>query len=204
MRKPDPVLHEQRRQEILGAAEICFADKGFHQTSMADIARGSGLSMGLLYRYFDGKEELILSSAARDRDASLSAIAEFAQSEQPFQVLGAWLQVAVEQMLDPAYARITLEVSAEAARNPRLAVALIADDQAIRGALTAALRQQQAARRIASSLPAEIAASLIVAWIEGMSGRALCEPDLNGQTYAAAMLHMLQAALEQAPARARR
>jgi len=195
MRKPDPVLHEQRRQEILAAAEICFADKGFHQTSMADIARGSGLSMGLLYRYFDSKEELILSSAARDRDASLGAIAAFAVSEQPFLVLGAWLQASLQQMLDPAYARISLEVSAEAARNPRLGAALIADDQAIRGALTAALRQQQAARRVASALPADSAASLIVAWIEGLSGRALCEPDLDSQSYAATMLHMLQAAL---------
>jgi len=38
-------------------------------------------------------------------------------------------------------------------------------------------------------------ASLIVAWIEGLSGRALCEPDLDSQSYAVTMLHMLQAAL---------
>jgi AcrR family transcriptional regulator len=50
---------EQRRQQILDAAVACFARKGFHQATMADIAEEAGVSDTLAYRYFSGKEEII-------------------------------------------------------------------------------------------------------------------------------------------------
>jgi len=49
------------RAQILQAALTCFADKGFHQTSMDDIVAESGLSKGALYWHFKGKQELFLS-----------------------------------------------------------------------------------------------------------------------------------------------
>lgn len=60
---------EQRRQQILNAAVACFARKGFHQTTMADIAREAGVSDGLAYRYFSGKEEII-ETVVREWNAS--------------------------------------------------------------------------------------------------------------------------------------
>ncbi|TDV40392.1 TetR/AcrR family transcriptional regulator [Actinophytocola oryzae] len=48
-----------RRRQILDAAAKCFADNGFHRTSMQDIVKGSGLSAGLIYRYFTGKDDMI-------------------------------------------------------------------------------------------------------------------------------------------------
>jgi AcrR family transcriptional regulator len=54
---------EARRAEIVAAARRCFARDGFHQTSMPDIANQAGVSAGAPYRYFSGKEELILEIA---------------------------------------------------------------------------------------------------------------------------------------------
>src|ERR1044072_1008423 len=48
-----------RRQQILDAAAACFARDGFHRTSMQDIVRESGISAGLVYRYFAGKDDMI-------------------------------------------------------------------------------------------------------------------------------------------------
>jgi AcrR family transcriptional regulator len=48
-----------RRQQILEAAGRCFARDGFHRTSMQDIVRESGISAGLVYRYFTGKNDVI-------------------------------------------------------------------------------------------------------------------------------------------------
>jgi AcrR family transcriptional regulator len=48
-----------RRRQILGAAARCFARNGFHRTSMQDIVRESGISAGLVYRYFAGKDDMI-------------------------------------------------------------------------------------------------------------------------------------------------
>ena len=50
-----------RKQQILDAAANCFARNGFHRTSMQDIVKESGLSAGLIYRYFTGKDDMIVA-----------------------------------------------------------------------------------------------------------------------------------------------
>ncbi|WP_107654916.1 TetR/AcrR family transcriptional regulator [Nocardia suismassiliense] len=50
---------ERRRQQILEAARLCFARKGFHETSMQDVFAESGLSAGAVYRYFKSKNDII-------------------------------------------------------------------------------------------------------------------------------------------------
>jgi AcrR family transcriptional regulator len=47
-----------RRAEILEKAEKIFATKGFHDVTMAEIASASGFSIGSLYQFFEGKENL--------------------------------------------------------------------------------------------------------------------------------------------------
>ena len=50
---------QARRAEIVAAAQRCFAAKGLHGASVADIAREAGLSVGQLYRIFASKEAII-------------------------------------------------------------------------------------------------------------------------------------------------
>lgn len=46
-RKPrSPEAQLQRREEIMRSALACFKRKGFHNVSMADIAREDGMSVG--------------------------------------------------------------------------------------------------------------------------------------------------------------
>ena len=49
---------EDTRERILGAAQGLFQQKGYHETSMDDIVKVSGLSKGAIYGYFESKEEL--------------------------------------------------------------------------------------------------------------------------------------------------
>lgn len=49
---------EQRRQDIIVAAEQAFFSKGFDQTTMDDVAVQAELSKGTLYLYFKSKVEL--------------------------------------------------------------------------------------------------------------------------------------------------
>ena len=49
---------EQRRREILGAAERLFARRGFFKTGMADIAQASEFAVGSLYQFFNSKDEI--------------------------------------------------------------------------------------------------------------------------------------------------
>ena len=61
--KPETSL--ARRDEILAAAEICFARQGFHQTTIRDVIRESGLSAGCIYGHFATKEDLIQAMGER-------------------------------------------------------------------------------------------------------------------------------------------
>src|SRR4051794_41730554 len=56
-----------RRGQILQAAVVCFAKRGFHQTSMHDISAEAGVSVGLIYRYFANKEAVIAAMADRHK-----------------------------------------------------------------------------------------------------------------------------------------
>ena len=52
-------LTDTRRADILRAALKCFAAKGFHATTMSDIARACEMSAGNLYNYFAGKVDIV-------------------------------------------------------------------------------------------------------------------------------------------------
>ncbi|UQX11143.1 TetR/AcrR family transcriptional regulator [Candidatus Mycobacterium methanotrophicum] len=58
-----------RRDEIMAAAKKVFADKGFHATKIADIAKESGLAYGSIYWYFNSKDELFHALMAVEEQA---------------------------------------------------------------------------------------------------------------------------------------
>lgn len=51
--------YDEKLQQILKASAKIFAEKGFHRTSIRDIARAAGMSLAGLYYYFRTKEELL-------------------------------------------------------------------------------------------------------------------------------------------------
>src|SRR5260370_17901854 len=57
----------ERQTQILDAALICFGKRGFHQASMHDISAEAGISVGLIYRYFENKEAVISAMADRHK-----------------------------------------------------------------------------------------------------------------------------------------
>jgi AcrR family transcriptional regulator len=52
-------LREKSREKIMEAATELFAQQGFHGTSISAIAKAAGVSKGLMYNYFDSKENLL-------------------------------------------------------------------------------------------------------------------------------------------------
>jgi AcrR family transcriptional regulator len=58
MSQRDPQPKRDRRDDILKASLHLFAEKGFHGTSMRDIAREADITEGLIYHYFASKRDL--------------------------------------------------------------------------------------------------------------------------------------------------
>jgi AcrR family transcriptional regulator len=55
--------HEQEvRDRIIAAALRVFGEKGFHGATIADVVRESGLSVGAIYTWFKGKDDLFLAA----------------------------------------------------------------------------------------------------------------------------------------------
>lgn len=67
----DPVQEQLkliRRNQILDAAAKVFALKGFHPTTIKDIAKEAGLADGTIYLYFKNKPALLTAVFDRMRD----------------------------------------------------------------------------------------------------------------------------------------
>ncbi|HBM7351459.1 TetR/AcrR family transcriptional regulator [Klebsiella oxytoca] len=67
---------DERKKLIVDTAKNCFGQHGFHGTSMSELLIQTGLSAGQLYRYFPGKDILILEvvrSIAKEWREFLSA-----------------------------------------------------------------------------------------------------------------------------------
>jgi AcrR family transcriptional regulator len=58
---PRPDVSQERRHQILNAAEGVFTQKGIDDARMDDIAEQTGLSKGTLYLYFKSKEDLVIA-----------------------------------------------------------------------------------------------------------------------------------------------
>ena len=65
----------QRRGEIMAAAKEVFARRGFHATTIADIAKQAGLAYGSVYWYFDSKDELFHTLMAVEEGALRNHVA---------------------------------------------------------------------------------------------------------------------------------
>jgi len=58
---PRPNVTDERKSQIINAAEDVFTKKGFAEARMDDIAEETGLSKGTLYLYFKSKDDLIIA-----------------------------------------------------------------------------------------------------------------------------------------------
>ncbi len=57
---------DPKHERVLDAAQACFLDFGVKRTSMGEIAKRSGISPATLYRWFDGKDALVMGVIARE------------------------------------------------------------------------------------------------------------------------------------------
>ncbi|WP_152393205.1 TetR/AcrR family transcriptional regulator [Paenibacillus guangzhouensis] len=72
---------EQRRNEILDAADALFGQKGFDGTSTNDILEKVGIARGTLYYHFKSKEDIMDALIQRYSDRILGAAQQIASDQ---------------------------------------------------------------------------------------------------------------------------
>jgi AcrR family transcriptional regulator len=70
-----------RKEEIIQAAMKLFAQKGYHATSMQEIAEQCGMAKGSIYNYFKSKEEIAVSIFRYHYDVLFQKISDIARDE---------------------------------------------------------------------------------------------------------------------------
>jgi AcrR family transcriptional regulator len=158
-----------RRRQILDAAAACFAREGFHRTSMQDIVRASGISAGLVYRYFTGKDDVIAAIVDEWHSRRAAAL-----DSDPAEGFLAVLRAAG----DPANRdelRLAVQVWAESVRNPAIRTASRANvDRPI--ALAAAALEGRTPDPAAT-------ARVLIAVYQGLVLQTLWDDDLDTEAY---------------------
>ncbi|MBH1494921.1 TetR/AcrR family transcriptional regulator [Stenotrophomonas maltophilia] len=170
--------NEQRVTLILQAALQCFLAKGFHQTSMRDIAQAAGVSLGNLYNHFPGKEAIILAVAVAESEELAPLLQRLAASDGERTQVMAFLQDFHALCRQPEWATLAVEVLAESARNPAVAEAFATNRRQLQQALGDALqRVAQRERRRPALAPALQAQVLLDAIESDALRRGLGEAD---------------------------
>jgi AcrR family transcriptional regulator len=177
LRKVDPVKHEQKRAEILGAAIRCFIRDGFRGASTTDICAEAGISPGHLYHYFPSKVAII--EAMIDMGLARAA-AHFENILAAPDVIEALLADIEESSLRFRPAQIlNLDGLAEAARNPEFAKIIERHTTAVRRMWSDFLRQAQSRGRVDPELDPEATANILIALIDGSRAMPIRDPKLD-------------------------
>jgi TetR/AcrR family transcriptional regulator, repressor for uid operon len=198
MPKLKPDIQRARREHILEAAERCFANAGFHRTTMHDICKDAGISPGALYVYFDSKEALIAGIAERDRAEfaeRLAALSEAPDFLQALEALGEHYFVD-----EPAYRRrMCIEIGLESTRNPRVGEIFQEVDRFVTSGFEALFARLKAEGRIAPELEIPIVARLFLLIGDGLFWRRATDPEFDGKAMVPPTLKLLAKLLNPAP-----
>src|SRR6516164_10722166 len=110
-----------RRSQILEAALVCFAKRGFHQTSMHDISAEAGISVGLIYRYFENKEAVISAMADRHKQEIGDMLERARQAQTLLESLEILFTAHCCENEPRVISAFVVDLYAEASRNPQVA-----------------------------------------------------------------------------------
>jgi AcrR family transcriptional regulator len=91
---------EVARSVILSAAASVFAHKGYHGTTMEDLAQASGYSPAAIYKYFKNKEDLFHHLWNLMAERLQEIFEESARLPLPFALRLRWLVTRLGQLLD--------------------------------------------------------------------------------------------------------
>jgi AcrR family transcriptional regulator len=163
---------EARRDQIVDAAWACFARKGYHQTTMQEIADEAGISAGAIYRYYAGKEAVLKAISERSREMSSALVAAArtmtADPLDTIEVLGRTMLSLFSEPEFKTVARVNIEIWPEILRNDELSDGLREELTFWLSAITGLFAEAQRKGELHADVdPRALATVLICAW-EGM------------------------------------
>jgi len=164
MPKVVPEYKEEAKSRILEAANKVFAEKGYHEATMDDIAKRLGVSKGAIYLYFPSKEDLFEAMCKTAPQAFKEILySSFSTDTNPVQSATQFFDKMLK--LSASNPGLSFEILSEASRNPTLKRILRQNHAEYEAVLTGFLAEGQKRRIVADNLDIHsLANSLIALW----------------------------------------
>lgn len=178
--KTETSRSETRRAQIHIAASKCFQQHGFHGTSIAQISKAAGMSVGHIYHYFENKEAIIADIVAKDTQHLLKMTSKLLLVSDIRATMMDRITDGIKTNLDANIAALQIEMVAEAARNPAIAKIIQTADQLMRDNLTQIIhlaRQADGCEDSEEDILGMVETFAVM--FEGLRVRAIRNPKLN-------------------------
>ncbi|CAN7187747.1 TetR/AcrR family transcriptional regulator [Pseudoduganella sp. LjRoot289] len=195
-RHSDPERAQVRRKQVLDAAADCFGRSGFHGASMAEISKAAGMSAGHIYNYFDSKDAIIAAFVEQNVERVSALMRDLEQHADPLQAMVDDVARSLGEHFDPNTWPLALEISAEAARNPKIAAVVHDADLRSRTQFHAILKMARARHGLAvDDETLDGVADCVIALFQGLDVRVVHHPALNEAALARRMAIAIRAIL---------
>ena len=161
---------EARRRQVVDAAIACFARDGFHRTTMQDICREAGLSLGAVYSYFSSKDELIEAIAyeRHAREAGFMAGArDIGEGAEALRALGRAFFSSLADPDERTRRKLGVQVWAEALRNPAIHKLVMRGIDPPRAVIAHLVREAQERDELDRGLDPDAVARVMLALFQG-------------------------------------
>ncbi|VVE13815.1 hypothetical protein PHO31112_02767 [Pandoraea horticolens] len=133
------------------------------------------MSPGNLFHYFPTKASIIEAIAQDEQLATAEIFEKWSGAEDALtaieEIVVEWMRLASE----PTYARISIEVGAEASRNPDIKALFLVNDQRVKGRMITLIERGIRQGAIDAALAPDLLASWLIALAEGAVGRVVFE-----------------------------
>jgi AcrR family transcriptional regulator len=200
----EPLTPERRRQQtrdhLLEAAARVFGERGFHGSSLDDIAAAAGFTKGAVYSNFKSKEDLFLALLESRFASELEELKALLAAESDIGVgdrLSDFVTLIVDQN-NPArvtWGALYEEFHLYARRNPEARARLAELDRRDVTSVAEILRSERGRLNLDPSTSPEDAARITLALTRGVAMMQETDPDAIDERFLESMLEFLARAL---------
>jgi TetR/AcrR family transcriptional regulator, regulator of mycofactocin system len=90
---------QRTREQIIEAAMGLFAERGYHATTIADIATAADVAPRTFFSYFPSKEAVVFHNVERDLDGLATTLHDRLPGETAFDALRRWIDAMFDKWM---------------------------------------------------------------------------------------------------------
>jgi AcrR family transcriptional regulator len=167
MPKVVPEYREEAKSRILEAANKVFAERGYHEATMDDIAKRLGVSKGAIYLYFSSKEDLFEAMCKTAPQAFKEILySSFGDEANPIQSATKFFDKMLK--LSASNPGLSFEILSEASRNSGLKRILRHNHEEYERVLTGFLAEGRKKKIVGDNLDIRPLANALIALWNGL------------------------------------